>query len=80
MYLFQVPSKLLISAYDLTINNWAHPKFLFRALLNELSFHYNLSRHPFTEFRRSQKLLWVWLLIPLFGNLYGFGSITPHIR
>lgn len=39
MHLFQVPSKLLISAYDLTTNNWAHPNILFKALLNELSFH-----------------------------------------
>jgi len=46
MHLFQVPSKLLISAYDLTTNNWEHPNFLFKALLNELSFHYSLSRHP----------------------------------
>jgi len=39
MHLFQVPSKLLISAYDLTTNNWTHPNFLSKALLNELSFH-----------------------------------------
>jgi hypothetical protein len=47
MHLLQVPSKLLISAYDLTTNNWAHRNFLFKGLLNDLSFHYNLSRHPF---------------------------------
>lgn len=56
-HLFQVPSQLSISAYDLTTNNWAHPNFLFKALLNELCFHYNLSRHPFHRVPQKPKAI-----------------------
>jgi len=57
MHLFQVPSQLPISAHDLITKNWAHPNFLFKALLNEFSFHYNLSRHPFHRVPRKPKAI-----------------------